>query len=139
MRVFSICKLFRSKLISFKYFFTRKLSFVKESDAIVLFPGGFGTLDEGFESLTLLQTGKCDPLPVILMDLPGSNYWPSWEAYLREQKPALIAVARPHHFIRAGETITLDGSKSWAASGKIARHEWTFTDGTNANGGEWRA
>lgn len=72
------------KLITFKYFFTRKLSFVKESDAIVLFPGGFGTMDEGFESLTLLQTGKCDPLPVILMDLPGSNYWPAWEAYLRE-------------------------------------------------------
>lgn len=72
------------KLINFKYFFTRKLSFVKESDAIVLFPGGFGTMDEGFESLTLLQTGKCDPLPVILMDVPGGNYWPSWEAYLRE-------------------------------------------------------
>lgn len=72
------------KLINFKYFFTRKLSFVKESDAIVLFPGGFGTMDEGFESLTLLQTGKCDPLPVVLMDLPGSNYWPAWESYLRE-------------------------------------------------------
>jgi uncharacterized protein (TIGR00730 family) len=73
-----------SKLINFKYFFTRKLSFVKESDAIVLFPGGFGTMDEGFESLTLLQTGKCDPLPVILMDVPGGNYWPQWDAYLRE-------------------------------------------------------
>lgn len=72
------------KLVNFKYFFTRKLSFVKESDAIVLFPGGFGTMDEGFESLTLLQTGKCDPLPVVLMDVPGSNYWPSWEKYLRE-------------------------------------------------------
>ena len=72
------------KHVHFKYFFTRKLSFVKESDAIVLFPGGVGTMDEGFESLTLLQTGKCDPLPVILMDLPGSNYWPSWEKYLRE-------------------------------------------------------
>lgn len=72
------------KLVNFKYFFTRKLSFVKESDAIVLFPGGFGTMDEGFESLTLLQTGKCDPLPVVLMDVPGGNYWPSWDAYLRE-------------------------------------------------------
>ncbi len=72
------------KLVNFKYFFTRKLSFVKESDAIVLFPGGFGSMDEGFESLTLLQTGKCDPLPVILMDLPGGSYWPSWDAYIRE-------------------------------------------------------
>lgn len=72
------------KLVHFKYFFTRKLSFVKESHAIVLFPGGFGTLDEGFESLTLLQTGKCDPVPVILMDLPDGSYWQSWERYVRE-------------------------------------------------------
>lgn len=53
----------------------------------------------------------------------------AWQAYVKEQKPAVIAVARPHHFIRSGETITLDGSKSWAASGKLASHEWTFTDG----------
>ncbi len=57
----------------------------------------------------------------------------AWEAYVKEQKPAIIAVARPHHFIRAGETITLDGSKSWAASGSIAKHEWTFTDGSKAD------
>lgn len=57
-----------------------------------------------------------------------------WEAYLREQKPEVIAVARPHHFIRAGEKITLDASKSWAASGRIAGYEWTFTDGTKAGG-----
>ncbi|MBL4849794.1 MAG: LOG family protein [Planctomycetes bacterium] len=72
------------KLVHFKYFFSRKLAFVKESDAIVLYPGGFGTLDEGFESLTLLQTGKCDPLPVILVDAPGGSYWPAWERYVRE-------------------------------------------------------
>lgn len=72
------------KDIDFKYFFTRKLNFVKESDAIVLFPGGFGTMDEGFEALTLLQTGKCDPLPIVCMDVPGSDYWPSWEKYVRE-------------------------------------------------------
>jgi len=72
------------KDIDFKYFFTRKLNFVKESDAIVLFPGGFGTMDEGYEALTLLQTGKCDPLPVVCVDVPGSNYWPSWERYIRE-------------------------------------------------------
>jgi uncharacterized protein (TIGR00730 family) len=72
------------KLVEFKYFFTRKLSFVKESAAIVLFPGGVGTLDEGYEALTLLQTGKSEPVPVILMDLPGGSYWPAWEKYQRE-------------------------------------------------------
>lgn len=58
----------------------------------------------------------------------------AWEAYVRERKPAIIAVARPHHFIRAGETITLDASKSWAASGKIASYDWTFSDGTKQSG-----
>ncbi len=58
----------------------------------------------------------------------------AWEAYQRENKPAVIAVARPHHFIRAGETITLDGSKSWTASGGIRSFEWTFTDGSKAAG-----
>ena len=58
----------------------------------------------------------------------------AWEAWLHENKPAIIAVARPHHFIHAGETITLDASKSWAASGRIASHDWTFTDGTRASG-----
>lgn len=58
----------------------------------------------------------------------------AWESYLREQKPALIAVARPHHFIRVGETITLDASKSWAASGKIASYEWTLSDGSKRSG-----
>jgi murein DD-endopeptidase MepM/ murein hydrolase activator NlpD len=56
----------------------------------------------------------------------------AWEAYVKEQKPDVIAVARPHHFIRAGETITLDATKSWAASGKIASSAWTFTDGTTS-------
>lgn len=58
----------------------------------------------------------------------------AWEAYVKEQKPDLIAVARPHHFIRAGETVTLDASKSWAVSGKIANYDWTFTDGSSASG-----
>lgn len=71
------------KLINFKYFFTRKLFFIRESDALVLFPGGFGTQDEAFESLTLIQTGKADPMPVILMDHPGGNYWQGWDSYIR--------------------------------------------------------
>ncbi|HEY9763450.1 MAG TPA: LOG family protein [Trichocoleus sp.] len=72
------------KLINFKYFFTRKLFFLRESDALVLFPGGFGTQDEAFECLTLIQTGKSDPMPVVLVDYPGGNYWHGWDAYIRE-------------------------------------------------------
>ena len=63
------------KAVSFKYFFNRKLFFLKESDATVIFPGGFGTLDECFESLTLIQTGKSKPRPIILIDSPQSEYW----------------------------------------------------------------
>jgi uncharacterized protein (TIGR00730 family) len=67
-----------SRLINYKYFFTRKLSFVKESDAFVLFPGGFGTLDESFELLTLMQTGKSDLHPVVMIEAPGTGYWAPW-------------------------------------------------------------
>lgn len=66
------------KAISFKYFFNRKLFFLKESDATILFPGGFGTLDEGFENLTLVQTGKSKPRPIILIEPPDSQYWSQW-------------------------------------------------------------
>jgi uncharacterized protein (TIGR00730 family) len=64
-----------SKLVHMKYFFTRKLMFVKECDAVVLFPGGFGTLDEGLEVLTLLQTGKRDMVPIVFLDAPGGKFW----------------------------------------------------------------
>ncbi len=73
------------KLMTFKYFFTRKLLFVMESCAIALFPGGYGTHDEGFESLTLVQTDKASPRPIILLDLPGETYWKEWDALVREQ------------------------------------------------------
>jgi uncharacterized protein (TIGR00730 family) len=72
------------KLISFKYFFTRKLTFVRHSDAIVLFPGGFGTLDEGYEALTLMQTGKSRVVPLVLLDRPGGAYWKVWDKNMRE-------------------------------------------------------
>src|SRR6266516_6576579 len=72
------------KLITFKYFFTRKLTFVRHSDAIVLFPGGFGTLDEGYESLTLMQTGKSRIMPLVLMDKQGGSYWRTWDKHVRE-------------------------------------------------------
>ncbi|MBI3861403.1 MAG: TIGR00730 family Rossman fold protein [Planctomycetia bacterium] len=73
------------KLINFKYFFTRKLLFVKEVHAIVLFPGGFGTQDEGFETLTLVQTGKRDLMPIICVDEPGGAYWSGWREYLSHE------------------------------------------------------
>jgi uncharacterized protein (TIGR00730 family) len=72
------------KLINFNYFFTRKLNFVKETHAVALFPGGFGTMDEGFEVLTLMQTGKGRIFPLVLIDSPGGNYWKTWFAFLSE-------------------------------------------------------
>jgi uncharacterized protein (TIGR00730 family) len=73
------------KLIEFKYFFTRKLFFLKEASAMVLFPGGFGTHDEGFETLTLVQTGKARLVPIVCMDVEGSDYWQQWDAFVRRQ------------------------------------------------------
>jgi uncharacterized protein (TIGR00730 family) len=71
-----------AKLMHLKYFFTRKLLFVKESDAVALFPGGFGTLDEGFEVLTLIQTGKSHLFPIVMVDEPGGDYWKQWHHYI---------------------------------------------------------
>jgi hypothetical protein len=72
------------KLVTFKYFFTRKLIFIRHSDAIVLFPGGFGTFDEGFEALTLMQTGKSQLMPLVLVDKPGGVFWKTWDVNIRE-------------------------------------------------------
>jgi hypothetical protein len=72
------------KLVTFKYFFTRKLTFIRHSDAIVLFPGGFGTMDEGYEALTLMQTGKSQLMPLVLVDRPGGTYWKTWDKHVRE-------------------------------------------------------
>lgn len=72
------------KLIDFKYFFTRKIMFMKESDAFVLLPGGYGTLDEAFELLTLMQTGKTALRPVVLLDPPGSTYWREWLVFVQQ-------------------------------------------------------
>ena len=74
-----------AKLINFKYFFTRKVTFLKESDAFALLPGGFGTLDEAFELLTLMQTGKSDVKPIILLEEPGGTYWTEWLRFVQER------------------------------------------------------
>jgi uncharacterized protein (TIGR00730 family) len=72
------------KLVNFNYFFTRKLNFLKESHALALFPGGFGTMDEGFECLTLMQTGKARIIPMVLIDKPGGDYWETWINFLHD-------------------------------------------------------
>lgn len=83
------------KLINFRYFFTRKVSFIKEADAFVLLPGGFGTLDEAFELLTLVQTGKAQPGPIVLLDVPGGTYWTAWQEFVDAELDARAYVS-PH-------------------------------------------
>ncbi|MCH6545408.1 MAG: TIGR00730 family Rossman fold protein [Deltaproteobacteria bacterium] len=73
------------KLVTFHFFFTRKLIFVKETDAVVFFPGGFGTHDEAWEALTLAQTGKSQIIPFLFVDLPGQGYWREWENFVRKR------------------------------------------------------
>lgn len=72
------------KLVNFNYFFTRKLNFVKETHAFALFPGGFGTMDEAFEVLTLMQTGKARIIPVVMLDKPNGTYWQTWLEFITE-------------------------------------------------------
>ncbi len=71
-----------AKLVNFRYFFARKLMFMKEASAVALFPGGFGTQDEGFEALTLIQTGKAPLIPIVMLEQPGGTYWPHWRRYI---------------------------------------------------------
>jgi len=73
------------KLVEMKYFFTRKLMLVKESAGYAVLPGGFGTQDEAFELLTLVQTGKADPVPIVLVDVPGGTYWHSWQRFVDDE------------------------------------------------------
>jgi uncharacterized protein (TIGR00730 family) len=73
------------KLINFRYFFTRKLTFLRESHGFCLFPGGFGTMDEAFELLTLMQTGRTPLAPVVLLEPEGSTYWQSWQRFVRDE------------------------------------------------------
>jgi hypothetical protein len=94
------------KLVNFNYFFTRKLNFVKESHAVVLFPGGFGTMDEAFEVLTLMQTGKARILPVVMVDKHGGAYWNTWNSFLAEYLLKLGLISpEDFHLFRVTDSI----------------------------------
>jgi hypothetical protein len=73
------------KLVEMKYFFTRKLMLVKESHGFIALPGGFGTLDEALELLTLVQTGKADPVPIVLLEVPGGTYWQAFQRFMEDE------------------------------------------------------
>jgi uncharacterized protein (TIGR00730 family) len=83
------------KLVNFRYFFTRKLAFIKEAHGFVLMPGGFGTLDEAFELLTLLQTGKTEPAPIVLLDVPGGTYWAHWRSFVESELAGSGYISKP--------------------------------------------
>ncbi|MGA2519514.1 MAG: TIGR00730 family Rossman fold protein [Acidimicrobiales bacterium] len=85
------------KLVEMRYFFTRKLMLIKESDGYTVLPGGFGTLDEAFELLTLLQTGKAQPAPLVLLDIPGGTYWDGWRAFLDAEVASRALVSPEDH------------------------------------------
>jgi uncharacterized protein (TIGR00730 family) len=82
------------KLVEMRYFFTRKLMLIKESDGFLVLPGGFGTLDESFELLTLLQTGKTEPAPIVLLEVPGGSYWEAWDRFVTGEVAARKFVSR---------------------------------------------
>jgi len=95
-----------TKLINYKYFFTRKVTFIKESDGFALLPGGFGTLDEAFELLTLMQTGKSDLHPVVLVDEPGSTFWESWLNFIEnELLPRKLIDREDLHLVKHARSI----------------------------------
>lgn len=97
------------KLVEMKYFFTRKLMLLKESHGYVVLPGGFGTLDEALELLTLMQTGKADPSPVVLLDAPNGTYWAAFERFMAEEVVARGLVSPED---RALYTITDDARRA---------------------------
>ena len=85
--------------IEYKYFFNRKVAFLKEASAVALFPGGFGTLDEAMETLTLLQTGKRNPMPLVLVDEPGGTYWTEWINFFKEELLSQGYITEPDFYL----------------------------------------
>ena len=111
------------KLVNFRYFFTRKLVFLKEAHAIALFPGGFGTHDEGFEALTLIQTGRSEILPIVFVDEPGGRYWQDWRGYVEDHlratgliSPEDVALFRVTDDVDAAVRETIDFYRNYHSS-----------------------
>jgi uncharacterized protein (TIGR00730 family) len=104
------------KLIAMRYFFTRKLMLVKESKAYVSLPGGFGTLDETFELLTLQQVGKADPAPIVLLDIPGGQFWHLLDDFVEKalERRGLISDAdRKNYLITDSLSVSIDEIKTF--------------------------
>jgi uncharacterized protein (TIGR00730 family) len=85
------------KLVEMRYFFTRKLMLIKESQGYAVLPGGFGTQDEAFELLTLLQTGKAQPAPLVLLDVHGGTYWQAWKEFVETDLEARGLISAEDH------------------------------------------
>ena len=107
------------KLITFNYFFTRKLNFVKETHAFALFPGGFGTLDETFEVLTLMQTGKARIIPVVLFDRPRGTYWETWMKFVTEHLFKLDFISQEDFSFSKSSTTSERRSRKFCSFYKI--------------------
>jgi uncharacterized protein (TIGR00730 family) len=107
------------KLVNFNYFFTRKLNFIKETHGVALFPGGFGTMDECFECLTLMQTGKARIIPMVFVDKPGGIYWKTWTDFLHDHLlgRGLVSVDDFHLF-----RVTDDVTEAAEEIGRFYRH-----------------
>ncbi len=116
------------KLINYRYFFTRKLAFIKEADGFVLLPGGFGTLDEAFELLTLVQTGKAQPGPIVLLDVPGGTYWTDWRVFVERELVARNYVSE-HDLAMVLITDDVDAAVEEIVGFYANYHSQRFVDG----------
>jgi hypothetical protein len=114
--------------ITFKYFFNRKLAFIKEASAVALFPGGFGTLDEAMEALTLLQTGKRYPIPVILMESPGGTYWSGLLGFVKEHLSSAAYIG-PNDFSFFHSTTDVDEAAALIGRFYTRYHSLRFVGG----------
>jgi hypothetical protein len=114
--------------VSFRYFFTRKLAFIKEADGFVLLPGGFGTLDEAFELLTLVQTGKSQPCPIVLLDVPGGTYWSDWRTFVERELLARGYISE-HDFEMVLITDDVDAAVQEIVGFYANYHSQRFVDG----------
>ena len=139
------------KLVEMRYFFTRKLMLIKESHAYAVLPGGFGTQDEAFELLTLLQTGKAEPAPVVMVETPGGTYWHAWLRFVEDEAIARgLGLARGPRPVQGGQhhggghcrdprllpqlpLVPLGGRPAGAAPahGAVARPSWPTSTGAS--------